>query len=68
MKGEITIIAGPPAATMHAIHDADVEAAIVEAMTHMPAAKAAAEIARRFNIAKKDVYARILVLKSETGD
>ncbi|MBL8903723.1 MAG: hypothetical protein JNK83_10580, partial [Rhizobiales bacterium] len=40
--------------------EADIETAIDAALESMPAAKAAADIAKRFDLAKKDIYARIL--------
>ncbi len=43
--------------------DEDIEAAIDAALETMPAAKAAADIAKRFDLAKKDIYARILARK-----
>lgn len=63
VKGEIVIMAGPPGETAHAASDDDVGTAILEALQTMPASKAAAEVAKRFGIAKKDIYERILVLK-----
>jgi 16S rRNA (cytidine1402-2'-O)-methyltransferase len=66
VKGEITIVVGPPAEADHAATDADVEAAIAAALTTLPASKAATEVARRFGLAKKDVYDRILALKGES--
>ncbi len=59
VKGEITLIASPPSATVTAATDAD----ILANLATMPAARAAADIAKRFNVAKKDIYARILALK-----
>jgi 16S rRNA (cytidine1402-2'-O)-methyltransferase len=66
VKGEITIVAGPPAAAVHAATDADVQAAIAQALAALPASKAATEVARRFGLPKKDVYDRILALKGES--
>lgn len=59
VKGEITLIAGPPSAALIEASDADIR----EALAAMPASKAAADIAKRFNTGKKDIYARILALK-----
>jgi 16S rRNA (cytidine1402-2'-O)-methyltransferase len=65
VKGEITLILGPPPTETHAATDADVAAAIAAALQSMPASKAAAEIARHFGLAKADVYAQILALKAD---
>ena len=59
VKGEITLVAGPPRPVVTEASDA----AILAALASMPAAKAAAEIARRFNTPRKEIYARILALK-----
>ncbi len=61
IKGEITIVAGPPAEVAHTLEEA--EPAMREALAAMPASKAAAEIAKRFNLPRKEVYARMLALK-----
>jgi 16S rRNA (cytidine1402-2'-O)-methyltransferase len=63
VKGEITVIAGPPPEPVAASGEA-IDAAIAEALATMPAGRAAAELARRFNLAKKEVYARILARKT----
>jgi len=67
VKGEITLLIGPPEEDETAFTEADVETAIAEAVAALPAAKAAAEVAKRFGLAKKDIYARILALKGD-GD
>lgn len=64
VKGEITLIAGPPPEETHAATDADVAAAIDEALKFMPASKAAADVSKRFGLAKADVYAQILARKA----
>ena len=63
VKGEITLILGPPPEDQHAATDADVATAIDEALQALPASKAAAEVAKRFGLAKADVYAEILARK-----
>jgi 16S rRNA (cytidine1402-2'-O)-methyltransferase len=65
VKGEITLILGPPPEETHAAGDADVEQAITLALQEMPASKAAADVARRFGLAKADVYAQILARKGD---
>jgi 16S rRNA (cytidine1402-2'-O)-methyltransferase len=63
IKGEITLIAGPPPEPAAASSEA-IDAAIAEALATMPAGRAAAEVARRFALGKKEVYARILARKA----
>ena len=66
VKGEITLLIGPPDETAQTASDEEINAAIAEAVASMPASRAAAELAKRFNIAKKDVYTRILAAKGST--
>jgi 16S rRNA (cytidine1402-2'-O)-methyltransferase len=63
VKGEITLVIAPPDAESLAAPQAMVDAALLEAATAMPAGKAAAEIAKRFGLSKKEAYARLLGLK-----
>jgi 16S rRNA (cytidine1402-2'-O)-methyltransferase len=63
VKGEITVVIAPPDQSAPQVSDEDIEAAIDAALDTMPAAKAAANIAKRFELAKKDIYARILARK-----
>lgn len=65
VKGEITLVIAPPEQNSLQPSDEDIEAAIGTALQSMPAAKAAAEVARRFALPKKDIYARILARKGE---
>ena len=65
IKGEITLLIGPPGDEAEAVSGERLDAAIGEALGAMPASKAAAELARRFNLPKKDIYARILTLKAD---
>jgi len=65
VKGEITLVIAPPEQYSVPASDEDIESAIDDALKSMPAAKAAADIARRFDLAKKDIYSRILVRKNE---
>ena len=64
VKGEITLVVAPPDQSAAQVSDGDLESAIDEALQSMPAAKAASEVAKRFDLAKKDVYARILARKN----
>jgi 16S rRNA (cytidine1402-2'-O)-methyltransferase len=62
VKGEITLLVGPPQEE-DAVSEEDLDAAITEALADMPASKAASEIARRFNLNRQDIYQRILARK-----
>jgi 16S rRNA (cytidine1402-2'-O)-methyltransferase len=65
IKGEITVVAGPPPEPVAASGE-EIDAAISEALETMPAGRAAAEVARLFDLGKKEVYARILARKTAT--
>ena len=65
VKGEITLVIAPPEQNTSQASDEDIEAAIDDALKSMPAAKAAADIAKRFDLAKKDIYSRILARKND---
>ena len=66
VKGEITLLVGPPQEE-EAVSDTDLEAAITEALASMPASKAASEVAKRFNLNRSDIYQRILAMKGGDG-
>jgi 16S rRNA (cytidine1402-2'-O)-methyltransferase len=62
-KGEIVIVVGPPGgAEMASGEDAD--ALLTEALTRLPAAKAAHEVAKATGLNKRDLYARALAMKA----
>jgi len=63
IKGEITLVVSPPLDEAPAPEAVD--EALLEAAGHMPAGKAAAEVAHRFGLAKKELYDRLLVLKDK---
>ena len=63
VKGEITLLIGPPEEEEHAISEADLDAAIAGALATMPASKAASELAKRYHLNRSDIYQRILALK-----
>ena len=44
--------------------DEDIEAGLIEALTRLPPAKAAGEVAKRFGADRKAVYARAMALKA----
>ncbi|MCE3544403.1 hypothetical protein LXJ56_29940, partial [Escherichia coli] len=61
-RGEIVVVVAPPGeAPPAAIEDAD--AALAEALTRLPLAKAAGEVAKRFGLDRKALYARALAMK-----
>ena len=62
VKGEITLIIGPPSED-EAVSEQDLDAAITQALADMPASKAASEVAKRFNLNRQDIYQRILARK-----
>lgn len=61
-KGEIVVIVGPPAAGGQT-EAGDVDAALADALQTMSAAKAAAQIAKRFGLERSAVYARATAMK-----
>jgi 16S rRNA (cytidine1402-2'-O)-methyltransferase len=61
-KGEIVVVVAPPGDAPAAAPD-DVDAALAEALTRLPAAKAAGEVAKRLGADRKALYARALELK-----
>jgi 16S rRNA (cytidine1402-2'-O)-methyltransferase len=61
-RGEIVIVVAPPGeAPPASVEDAD--AALAEALTRLPASKAAGEVARRLGLDRKALYARALEMK-----
>jgi 16S rRNA (cytidine1402-2'-O)-methyltransferase len=62
VKGEITLLIAPPAAPAAPAED-ELQEAIVAAMARLPAGRAASELARRFNLSRAEVYARIVALR-----
>ena len=62
VKGEITLLVGPPQEE-EAVSEEDLDAAITQALAAMPASKAASEVAKRFNLNRQDIYQRILARK-----
>jgi 16S rRNA (cytidine1402-2'-O)-methyltransferase len=60
-KGEIVLIVGPP--EKQAAESGDVDAALLEALGRLPASKAAGEVAKRFGLERKELYARAAKLK-----
>ena len=61
-KGEIVIVVGPPGEA-EAPAEADVDAALREAMTRLSTSRAAAEVAQALGLPRREVYERALALK-----
>ena len=66
VKGEITLLVGPPTED-EPVSDADIDIAINHALSTMPASKAASEVAKRFNLNRAGIYQRILSRKESDG-
>jgi 16S rRNA (cytidine1402-2'-O)-methyltransferase len=56
-KGEIVVVVSPPAPAAEA-RDADLDAALDEALSRLSPSRAAAEVAGRLNVPRKRAYAR----------
>ncbi|WP_230635944.1 16S rRNA (cytidine(1402)-2'-O)-methyltransferase [Sphingomonas sp. Leaf4] len=63
-RGEIVIVVAPPGAPPPATAE-DGEAALREALTRLPASKAAGEVAKALGLDRKALYARALAMKGE---
>lgn len=63
-KGEIVIIVGPPGEAAPA-STGDVETALREALTRLPPAKAAGEVAKAFGVDRRELYTRAMAMKDE---
>lgn len=61
-KGEIVVIVAPPEAAPPP-SEADADTALAEALTRLPPAKAAGEVAKRFGLDRKALYARAMEMK-----
>jgi len=63
-KGEIVVIVAPPGeAPPPSAEDAD--AALAEALTRLPTSKAAGEVAKKYGLDRKALYARAMELKGQ---
>jgi 16S rRNA (cytidine1402-2'-O)-methyltransferase len=62
-KGEIVIVVAPPGEAAPASEE-DAEAALRDALTRLPPAKAAGEVAKRLGLDRKALYARALAMKA----
>jgi 16S rRNA (cytidine1402-2'-O)-methyltransferase len=63
-KGEIVIVVAPPGAPEAAGED-EVDAALREALTRLPPAKAAGEVSKATGADRKALYARAMALKTD---
>lgn len=61
-KGELVIIVGPPGEAGPANAD-DVDMALREALTRLPPARAAGEVARTFGVDRRELYTRATAMK-----
>ena len=62
-KGEIVVVVGPPGAPPPADQD-EVETALAEALDRLPPARAAGEVAKRFGVDRRELYARAMEMKA----
>nr|WP_149037549.1 16S rRNA (cytidine(1402)-2'-O)-methyltransferase [Hirschia baltica] len=61
-KGELVILIGPPLAGGEIIQE-DLDSAIIAALANFSVKQASSEVAEKFGLKKRDVYARALILK-----
>ncbi|MDQ0247973.1 16S rRNA (cytidine1402-2'-O)-methyltransferase [Sphingomonas kyeonggiensis] len=61
-KGEIVVVVAPPGAPAPASEE-DADAALAEALTRLPASKAAGEVAKKLGLDRKALYARAMEMK-----
>jgi 16S rRNA (cytidine1402-2'-O)-methyltransferase len=63
-RGEIVIVVGPPGERPPASEE-EGEAALIEALTRLPASQAAGEVSRALGLDRKTLYARAMELKGK---
>ena len=63
-KGEIVVVVAPPGEPEPA-SEADADTALAEALTRLPAGRAASEVAKAFNLDRRTLYARALEMKGD---
>jgi 16S rRNA (cytidine1402-2'-O)-methyltransferase len=61
-KGEIVVVVAPPGEAPAASAE-DADAALAEALTRLPPAKAAGEVAKRLGLDRRALYARAMAMK-----
>lgn len=64
-KGEIVVVVSPPGEEPAAASAEEAQAALVEALSRLPASKAAGEVARRFGMDRKALYVRAMAMKND---
>lgn len=62
-RGEMVVVVAPPGEAPPASEE-DADAALVEALTRLPPAKAAGEVAKKLGLDRKALYARAMALKA----
>jgi 16S rRNA (cytidine1402-2'-O)-methyltransferase len=62
-KGEIVIVVAPPGEAAPASAE-DADSALAEALTRLPASKAAGEVAKKLGLDRRELYARAMELKT----
>ena len=63
-KGEIVVIVGPPGPRAVST-EADADALLTEALTRLPTAKAAGEVAKATGLDRRTLYARAMAIKGD---
>jgi 16S rRNA (cytidine1402-2'-O)-methyltransferase len=63
-KGEIVIVVAPPGAAPPAT-EADTDAALAEALSRLSPARAAGEVAKKFNVDRRDLYTRAMAMQGK---
>lgn len=63
-RGEVVIVVGPPSDAVPEAAPEEIDAALAEALTRLPASKAAGEVAKRFGLDRRALYERANGLKS----
>ena len=63
VKGEICLVIAPPQDEVIFVEDEEIETAITEALKDNAASKAANIVAKKYDLKKEDIYARILKRK-----
>jgi 16S rRNA (cytidine1402-2'-O)-methyltransferase len=61
-KGEIVVVVAPPGEAPPATEE-DADSALREALTRLPASKAAGEVAKKLGLDRRELYARAMELK-----
>ena len=61
-KGEIVIVVAPPGEAPPASAE-DADTALAEALTRLPASKAAGEVAKKLGLDRRELYARAMAMK-----